>query len=119
MNDWLNTPVSSEATGRVHSGVMRRIRRRRQARRGAGAMAVLAVLAFAFWPSPPELEKLALSPPPPPPAPVWTPPPPAPRLTPKQVPVLMAKATPRPAERITILTDDPDVVIVLVADGGE
>jgi hypothetical protein len=117
MNDWLNTPVSSEATGRVHSGVMRRIRRRRHVRRGAGAMAVLAVLAFAFWPAPPELETLALSPPPPPAAPAWTPLPPPPAV--KRTPVLMAKANPRPAERITILTDDPDVVIVLVADGGE
>jgi len=31
----------------------------------------------------------------------------------------MAKAAARPAERITIYTDDPDIVIVLVADGGE
>lgn len=117
MNDWLNTPVSAEASGRVHSGVMRRIRWRRQVRRGSGALAVLAVLAFTFWPAPPELETLALSPPSPPSAPVWVAPP-APVLK-KKIPVLMAKAVTRPAERITIYTDDPDVVIVLVADGGE
>ena len=117
MNDWLNSSVSPEAAGRVRSGVIRRIRRRRHVRRGAGAIAVLALLAFAFWPAPPELETLALSPPPPPRAPVWTPLPPPPVA--RRAPVLMAKAAARPAERITILTDDPDVVIVLVADGGE
>jgi hypothetical protein len=115
MNDWLNTPVSQEASRRVRSGVMRRIRRRRQMRRGAGIAALLALLAFAFWPAPPPLETLALSPPPPPGAPVWVPPLPVPR----KLPVLMAKAVSRPAERITIYTDDPDVVIILVADGGE
>ena len=114
MNDWLNTPVPPDVSRRVHSGVMKRIRRRRQTRRGAGMLTVLAVMAFIFWPAPPALETLALSPPPPPSAPAWVPPP-----VPKKLPVLMAEALSRPAERITIYTDDPDVVIVLVADGGE
>lgn len=116
MNDWLNSPVSPDASRRVHSGVMKRIRRRRLTRRGAGILAMLAVLAFAFWPAPPQFETLALSPPSPPAASVWVPLPPP---IPKKLPVLMAKAPSRPAERITIYTDDPDVVIVLVADGGE
>jgi hypothetical protein len=117
MNDWLNSSFSPEAAGRVRSGVIRRIRRRRRVRHGAGAIVALALLAFAFWPAPPELETLALSPPSPPRAPVWTPRPPPPIA--KRAPVLMAKAAARPAERITIYTDDPDIVIVLVADGGE
>jgi len=117
MSDWLSNPVSPEAAGRVRSGVMRRIHRRRQVRRGAGALFVLAALAFLFRPSTPELETIALVPPPPPAAPVWTPPPARPAV--KRVPMLMAKAASKPAERITILTDDPDVVIVLVSDGGE
>lgn len=114
MNDWLNTPVTPEASRRVRSGVMKRIRRRRYARLGAGPLALLAILIFFFWPAAPALETLALSPPAPPGAPVWVPPP-----VPKRLPVLMAKAPSRPAERITIYTDDPDVVIVLVADGGD
>jgi len=116
MNDWLHSPGPADASRRVHSGVMKRIRRRRQTRRGAGILTVAAVLAFAFWPAPPPLETLALSPPPPPIAPVWVPL--APPVS-KRVPVLMARAVASPAERITIYTDDPDVVIVLVADGGE
>ena len=113
MKEWLNTPVSQEASQRVHSGVMRRIRRRRQTRLGAGILTLLAVLAFTFWPAPPELETLALTPSTPPSAPVWIPPRPTKPL------IILAQATSRPAERITIYTDDPDVVIVLVADGGE
>ena len=112
MNEWLNSPVPPDATRRVHSGVMKRIRRRRQTRRGAGILTALAAMAFLFWPAPPELETLALTPPPPPSAPVWVP-------LPKRQTIIMAKAQSRPAERITIYTDDPDVVIVLVADGGE
>ena len=108
MNEWLNSPVSPDASRRVHNGVMRRIRHRRQTRRGAGVLALAAALAFAFWPAPPALETLTLSPPPPPNAPVWVP-------LPTKPPVIMARA----AERITIYTDDPDVVIVLVAEGGE
>ncbi len=114
MNEWLNTPVAPDASRRVHNGVMKRIRRRRQTHRGAGILTVLAVMAFLFWPTPPPPETLALTPPPPPSAPVWVPLPAS-----KKLPVLMAKATSRPAERITIYTDDPDVVILLVADGGE
>ena len=113
MNDWLNTPVPPDASRRVHSGVMKRIRRRRQTRRGAGMLTVLAALTFTFWPAPPELETLALTPSTPPSAPVWIPPRPTKPL------IILAQATSRPAERITIYTDDPDVVIVLVADGGE
>lgn len=113
MNEWLNTPVSADASSRVHSGVMRRIRRRRQTRLGAGVLALFAALTFTFWPATPELETLALAPPAPPSAPAWI----APRPT--KPPIILAQATSRPAERITIYTDDPDVVIVLVADGGE
>jgi hypothetical protein len=115
MNEWLKTSVSPDASRRVHSGVMKRIHRRRNARRGAGTLALLALLAFLFWPSPQPLETLALTAPAPPAAPEWIPPP----LPAKKSPVLMAKAPSGPAERITIYTDDPDVVIVLVADGGE
>ena len=112
MNEWLNSPVSPDASRRVHSGVMKRIRRRRQTRRGAGVLTLFAALTFTFWPAPPALETLTLSPPPPPNVPAWVP-------VPTKPPVIMAKALSRPAERITIYTGDPDVVIVLVADGGE
>lgn len=114
MNDWLNSPVAEATAERVRGGVMTRIRRRRRARRAGGAVAVLAALALAFWPVPPELETLALSAPKPPAAPVWVPFP-----QPVKPPVIMAQAPSRPAERITIYTSDADVVIVLVADGGE
>ena len=113
MNEWLNTPVFQEASQRVHSGVMRRIRRRRQTRLGTGVLALFAALTFTFWPATTELETLTLTPPAPPSAPAWIPP------RPTKPPIILAKATSRPAERITIYTDDPDVVIVLVADGGE
>ena len=113
MNEWLNTPVSADASQRVHSGVMRRVRRHRQTRLGAGVLPMVVALTFTFWPAPPELETLALSPPTPPSAPAWIPP------RPTKPPIILAQATSRPAERITIYTDDPDVVIVLVADGGE
>ena len=112
MNEWLNSPVSPDASRRVHSGVMKRIRRRRRTRRGAGILTLFAALTFTFWPVSPPLETLTLSPSPPPNAPAWVP-------LPKRQPIIMAKAISRPAERITIYTDDPDVVIVLVADGGE
>ena len=69
---------------------------------------MVAALTFTFWPVSPPLETLTLSPPPPPNAPVWVP-------LPTKPPGIIARA----AERITIYTDDPDVVIVLVADGGE
>ncbi len=112
MNEWLNSPVSPDTSRRVHIGVMKRIRQRRQARRGAGVLTLLAALTFTFWPARPALETLTLSPPPPPNAPAWVP-------VPTKPPTIMAQAKSRPAERITIYTDDPDVVIVLVADGGE
>lgn len=117
MNEWLNASVAADASQRVHSGVMRRIRRRRQTRLGAGVFPMVVALTFTFWPATPELETLALAPPAPPSAPAWI----APRPT--KPPVILAQtlaqAPSSPAERITIYTDDPDVVIVLVADGGE
>ena len=113
MNEWLNTPVSPDASRRVHSGVMRRIRRRRQTRLGAGVFPMVAALTFTFWPATPGLETLTLTSPTPPSAPAWIPP------RPTKPPIILAQATSRPAERIIIYTDDPDVVIVLVADGGE
>jgi len=113
MNEWLNSPVSPDASERVHGGVMQRIRRRRHMRRGAGVLALLALLTL-FLPATPDLETLTLTAPTPPGAPAWAPPP-----APRKLPVIVAKATSRPAERITIYTDDPDVVIVLVADRGD
>jgi len=74
----------------------------------------LAALVLAFWPAPAPIETLSLSAPKPPAAPRWVPPP-----VPNQSSTIMAEAASRPAERITIYTSDPDVVIVLVADGGE
>ena len=112
MTDWIPTPIPDETAARVRGGVLTRIRRRRQVRRAGGAAAVLAALALAFWPSPPPLETLTLIAPVPPKAPAWKP-------IPMQPPILTARAPSRPAERITIYTSDPDVVIVLVADGGE
>ena len=117
MNEWLNTPVSADASRRVHSGVMRRIRRGRQTRLGAGVLPMVAALTFTFWPALPELETLTLTMPQPLSAPAWVPP--RPTKPPIILAQTLAKATSRPAERITIYTDDPDVVIVLVADGGE
>ena len=107
MNDWM---VDGGAVERVHGGVMRRIRRRRAMRRGAGVAAVLAVLAIGLWPGEPAVEQLALHAPAAPVAPVWTP-----MVAKARV---AAKAVGRPAEKITLYTADPDVVIVLVADGG-
>ena len=112
MSDWIQTPIAAEAAERVRGGVLTRIRRRRQARRASGAVAVLAALAFAFWPAPAPLETLSLNAPKPPAAPAWKP-------IPTKPPIITAQAPSRPAERITIYTSDPDVVIVLVADGGE
>jgi hypothetical protein len=112
MTEWLETPITEETAARVRGGVLTRIRRRRQTRRVGGAAAVLAALALAFWPAPAPLETLTLDAPPPPAAPAWKP-------IPTKPPVFTAQAPSRPAERITIYTSDPDVVIVLVADGGE
>lgn len=120
MSDWLPVAVPEEALDRVRFGVRGRIRRRRKAIRGGLAIAVLALLPLGALLREPAVETLALAPPAPPSAPVWTPPrsfPVRQAVRPAQRPLLAAAA--RPAERITILTDDPDVVIVLVADGGE
>lgn len=114
MTEWLETPVAAETAERVRGGVLTRIRRRRQARRATGAAVVLAALAIAFWPAPAPLETLTLHAPAPPVAPAWQPIP-----IPRKPSVLTAQAPSRPAERITIYTSNPDVVIVLVADGGE
>lgn len=95
MTDWINAPVAEESAARVRGGVLIRIRRRRQTRRASGTVAVLGALALVFLP-----------------APAWKP-------LPTKPPVIMAQPQSRPAERITIYTSDPDVVIVLVADGGE
>ena len=114
MTDWMNAPVAEETAARVRGGVLTRIRRRRQTRRASGAAAVMAVFTLAFWPVPPPLETLTLNAPKPPAAPAWNP------ISPKpKPPVITAQAPSRPAERITIYTSDPDVVIVLVGDGGE
>jgi hypothetical protein len=112
MTDWMNAPVAEETAARVRGGVLTRIRRRRQTRRASGAAAVMAVFTLAFWPVPPPLETLTLNAPAPPAAPARNP-------IPMKPPIIMAQATSRPAERITIYTSDPDVVIVLVGDGGE
>lgn len=118
MNGWITDHVPEESAQRVRTAVLGRIRRRRAARRMSGALAVTALLAIAFWPTQPLLETLAYTPPPPPAAPVWAPVQPKPVARNKEK-VFMAKAAPRPAERITIFTDDPNIVIVLVADGGD
>jgi hypothetical protein len=107
MNEWT---VSTDAMDRVRAGVMGRVRRRRMARRGVAVAALL--LAAVFWPAMPEAETLALRMPVPPAAPEWVP-------VPENKPVVLARAVSRPASRITIYTDDPDVVIVLVGDGGQ
>jgi hypothetical protein len=101
--------VDGAAVERVRSGVMGRIRRRRYIRRGA---VVAALLALAFLWMPEDIETLSLTLPKPPAAPEWVAPIPA-------ASVVLVKAAARPAERITIFTDDPNVVIVLVGEGGE
>ena len=107
MNDFA---VSGEAVARVHDGVMGRIRRRRVVRQFAAAAVGVAVLLIALWPAPVEWEALALRMPAAPAAPPWV----APLALSE-----MARAQARPAERIVLYTDDPDVLIVLVGDGGE
>lgn len=106
MNEWM---VSSDAMERVRSGVMGRVRRRRMVRRG---LVAAAVLIMAFWPRPVEMESLVLRMPVPPAAPAWA------EVAGPTAPMKLARAGSAPAERITIYTDDPNVVIVLVGDGG-
>lgn len=108
MNEWINAPVDNAAASRVRARVIQRIQRRRWAKRGAIAALLISLLA---WPRMPEAETLALSMPPAPIAP-------AVQLAPK--PVLVARAAPsaKPAEKIVLYTNDPDVVIVLVSEGG-
>lgn len=109
MNDFA---VSGEAVARVHAGVMGRIRRRRILRRaGMAAAIVAAAIVVGLWPAPVELEALALRMPEAPKAPVW--------VAPVETRIETARVQSRPAERIVFYTDDPDVVIVLVGDGGE
>lgn len=108
MNEWINAPVDSAAASRVRARVLQRIQRRRLTKR-AGAAAVL-LIALLAWPRMPEADTLALTMPTAPIAP-------AVQRAPK--PVLMArtvKAT--PAEKIVLYTNDPNVVIVLVSEGG-
>lgn len=112
MTDWIPIPIPDETAARVRGGVLARIRRRRHVRRASGFAAVSAALALAFWPAPAPLESITFNAPKPPAAPDWKP-------IPKKSPVITVQAPSRPAERITIYTSDPDVVIVLVADGGE
>ncbi|MBL8241246.1 MAG: hypothetical protein JNM66_27735 [Bryobacterales bacterium] len=115
MNDFA---VSGEAVARVHARVMGRIRRRRILRRaGMAAAIVAAAIVVGLWPAPVELEALALRMPEAPKAPVWVAPPP--RVASMARPALAAAG--RPAERIVLYTEDPDVVIVMVGDanGGE
>lgn len=111
MNDWT---VPEEATMRVRGAVMRRIRRRKQARKAVVGVACALLAAVLFWPRMPEAEVLALRPPAPPVAPLvsFTP---KPRVVvPAVQPLLLAAGR---AEKMTIFTDDPDVIIVLVSDG--
>ncbi len=107
MNEWINAPVDTTAADRVRTRVMRRIQRRRWAKR-AGAAAVLAAAILA-WPRMPEAETLALAMPPAPTAPVVA-------LAPK--PAIIHQVKSKPAEKIVLYTNDPDVVIVLVSEGG-
>lgn len=108
MNEFL---VDDAALGRVRAGVLGRVRRRRRVRR-AGLILALFVGFFAV--REPEVERLSLTMPAAPVAPEWV------AVRPVVgAPVVMAKAVGRPAERIVIYTDDPDVVIVLVGEGGE
>ena len=109
MNEWITAEFAPGAAERVRAGVRTKIRRRRAAIRSTAA-AALAALALVLWPSPPPTERLALTMPTPPSAPIWTPPP--------KPPIFTVRAQSRPAERIIIYTDDPNVVIILVADGG-
>jgi hypothetical protein len=109
MNDWM--VVDSAALARVHSGVMGRIRRRRFARRAAVVAA--ALLTAMLMQIPVDVETITWVAPRPPAAPEWVAP------VPEQRPVMLAKSAGRPAERITIFTDDPNVVIVLVGEGGD
>lgn len=108
MNEWINAPVDSATATRVRARVLQRIQRRRWAKR-AGAAAVLAAALLA-WPRMPEAETIALSMPSAPIAPSV-------QLAPK--PVLVARSIKsKPAEKIVLYTNDPDVVIVLVSEGG-
>ncbi|MBI2689266.1 MAG: hypothetical protein HYX27_23425 [Acidobacteria bacterium] len=116
MNDWIPVAVEADAVDRVRGRVTGRIRRRRNLRRGAAVLAAVLAVAVALWPAPVELETISYIPPGAPPAPQWVAVPPKP-VTKSNV--LLAKVQSRPADRITIFTDDPNVVIVLVGDGGE
>jgi len=106
------TDVSDEEVDRLRRDVTARVARRRRRPLWATAMAASLVLGAAVaWTSRPEVETLALRMPVPPPAPEV-------RLSPPRPVVARRKAAPA-ASVIKIYTDDPDVVILLVADGGE
>lgn len=108
MNEFL---VDDAALGRVRAGVMGRVRRRKRARVAA---VVLALVIGVSAVREPEVERMSLTMPAAPAAPEWVPV----RPVAAAVPVVMATAAGRPAARITIFTDDPNVVIVLVGEGG-
>lgn len=112
MTEWISMETDAGAAGRVRHGVLRRIRRRRVAGRAAAAAVAAALLSFVFWPRPGAVETLALRAPLPPAAPAVA-------VTAASTPRQVIPA-PRGAEKITIFTSDPDVVIVLVSEtGGE
>ena len=116
MTDWISGSIAAGAGDRVRAGVMGRIRRRRLVRRSLAAAAAALVVAMLSWPRLPEAEVLALQAPAAPAAPAVQFTPPAP-VQQRPKPAVLAKAGPA-ADKITIYTSDPDVVIVLVSDGG-
>lgn len=105
MNEWINASVDNAAASRVRERVLHRIQRRRWAKRaGVAALLIGAIIA---WPRMPEAETLALAMPPAPIAPAVS-------RAPKPIRVVRSK----PAEKIVLYTNDPNVVIVLVSEGG-
>ena len=108
MREW---QMDDAALGRVRAGVMGRVRRRRMARRAGAAAVAAALLAGVFLTREPEMERLSLAMPAGPAAPV---------VMKTRVPLERPAARPamaRGAEKITLFTADPDVVIVLVTEG--
>ncbi len=115
LREW--TEVTGEEVGELHRAVMARVaaRRRRPYWWLAAAAALMAAVAVG-WSVRAPMEEIALTMPAAPRAPEV-------RFTPKAAVARAARVTPAARETrasvIKIFTDDRDVVILLVSDGGE